>query len=246
MNLIILSALLLTGFGNSSQLPSQSDSLNMIPVAEFSQLSAGENEHPPKWDTMNFTGISRTSYSLVEVDGKTAVKAESEQSSSGLVREIEIDLKEYPVMRWTWRTENTFENGNVNEKNGDDYPARLYLLFDYGIKNLPWGLRQRIRILRTFYGRVPTRAINYIWESNEPVGTMVENPYTRLVTMVVVESGEDNLGKWVTYERNVYEDYKAIYGEEPPSIGGVAIMTDSDDTGESAVAYFGDISFHRE
>ena len=246
MNLLfILSALL---FVQSSHeiLQTENDTLSVLHVAEFSQLLPGDFEHPPEWDTMNFTGISRTKYTIEEIDGKTAVKANSEQSSSGLVREVDIDLKEYPVMRWTWRVENTFEKGNVTEKSGDDYPARVYLLFDYDIKNISWGLRQRIRVLRTFYGRVPTRAINYIWESSEPVGTIVENPYTRLVTMVVVESGEDNLGKWVTYERNVYEDYKTIYGEEPPKIGGVAIMTDSDDTGESAVAYFGDISFHRE
>lgn len=243
--IFFLIVFLLTLATDVAEFTDSTDSDTLI-VGAFCSLNPEEHIHPPDWETMNFTGISRTAYSVVQIDGKSAVKAKSEQSSSGLVREVEIDLKEYPILRWTWRAENIFEKGTVHEKNGDDYPTRIYILFDYDIGHLPWGPRQRIRILRTFYGRIPTRAINYIWESNEPKGTIVQNPYTQLVTMVVVESGEDNLGKWVSYERNVYEDYKTIFGEEPPVIGGIAIMTDSDDTRESATSYFRNISFHKE
>jgi hypothetical protein len=63
--------------------------------------------------------------------------------------------------------------------------------------------------------------------------------------MIIVESGAADLNRWVTEERNVYEDYKAAFGEEPPSISGVAIMTDTDNTGESATAFYGDILFKR-
>jgi hypothetical protein len=217
-----------------------------LSIGSFCELDISKYDLPPDWKRMSFTGIRRTQYQIVEIDGKTAVKAVSENSSSGLVRETMIDLKEFPVMRWTWRAENIIEKGNVHSKDGDDYPARIYVLFDYSIHNLSWGMRQRIRILRTIYGRIPTRGINYIWDRHSEVGTIVENPYTDLVNMVVVESGEDNLGKWVTYERNIYNDYLEIYGVEPPKIEGVAIMTDSDDTGESAVTYYGNITFLRE
>jgi hypothetical protein len=73
------------------------------------------------------------------------------------------------------------------------------------------------------------------------VGTAVPNPYTDQVHMIVVESGPAKLNTWITEERNVYEDYKHVFGEEPPMISGVAIMTDTDNTGESAEAYYGDI-----
>ena len=72
---------------------------------------------------------------------------------------------------------------------------------------------------------------------------MLPNTYTDKVIMFVVESGKEKLNTWVSEERNVYEDYKKAFGEEPPVISGVAIMTDTDNTGESAAAYYGDIIF---
>ncbi len=63
--------------------------------------------------------------------------------------------------------------------------------------------------------------------------------------MIVVESGSAKLNTWVAETRNVYEDYKRAFGEEPPMISGVAIMTDTDNTGESAEAFYGDIVFKK-
>ncbi len=214
-------------------------------IGSFSTYSV-EDELPDLWEPLSFRGKSDTAYRLEEKDGNIVIKAVSEQSASGLIRRVEIDPEEYPVMRWSWRVENILEKGDVTEKSGDDYPARVYVIFDYDIGNLSWWDRTRLRAIRTFYGDVPTRAINYIWESSAEVGTIVENPYSDLVMMVVVESGEENVGTWIEYERNVYVDYKEIYGKEPPNINGIAIMTDTDDTGESAVAYYGDIKFIRE
>lgn len=219
--------------------------IQKIVVGNFSEQEPELNRIPDGWMLMNFTGLKRTDYMLVVKDNKTVVKAESNNSASGLVKEQSIDLKELPIVRWTWRVDSMPMNGNVFERSGDDYPARFYVLFDYGIEHLSWGMRQRIRLLRTFYGRIPTRAINYVWDAQAPVGTITPNAYTQLVTMVVVESGTDHLGKWITYERNVYEDYLTIFKEEPPLLEGVAIMADSDDTKESARSYFGNISFHR-
>ena len=96
------------------------------------------------------------------------------------------------------------------------------------------------------YGEYPPLgAINYIWESKAPIGTVVPNPYTDRVMMFVVESGSAKLNQWAVEERNVYEDYKEAFGEEPPMISGVAIMTDTDNTDESATAYYGDIAFKK-
>lgn len=211
-------------------------------VATFSQLEAGK-PFSSEWEPMNFRGYKPTEYSLVEKDGKVVVKAVSEQSSSGLIRRIDIDLAEYPIMEWSWLVQNIYEKGDVTQKSGDDYPARMYVIFDYDIYNLSWFQRNLIRGLRVFYGEVPTRAINYIYESKAEVGTTVFNPYSDLVKMVVVDSGSRNLGTWQHHSRNLLEDYREIFGEEPPKIAAIAIMTDSDDTKESAISYFGDISF---
>jgi len=87
----------------------------------------------------------------------------------------------------------------------------------------------------------PIGAINYIWASHAPVGKIVPNAYTDRVRMIVVESGKMKAGAWVSESRNIFDDYKTAFGKEPPMITGIAIMTDSDNTGESALAYYGDI-----
>lgn len=217
-----------------------------LEIGIFSSYNPEETPLPGNWETMEFRGLDPTDYILFEKNGKSVIKAVSEESSSGLIRRIEIDLKEYPVICWSWMTENIIEKGDVTKKSGDDYPVRIYIIFDYDLSNLGWVQRNIIRALRLFYGEVPGRAINYIWDKETEVGTVVENPYTDLVMMQVVENSTDNLNRWMNYEQNVYEDYKAIYDEEPPKIGGIAIMTDTDDTGESVTAYFGDIWFMKD
>jgi hypothetical protein len=216
-------------------------------IGQFSSAEAdskdGEARLPENWETMQFRGLDETRYRLVGHDGMTVIRAESEASSSGLIYRQDIDLKEFPIIEWRWKVDNILEKGDLREKDGDDYPARVYVLFDYDIKNLGWWTRNRIRAMRTFYGTIPTRAITYIHANQAETGTIAENPYTDLVSMMAVDSGRENLGEWQHFERNIYEDYIEIYGEEPPPIGGIAIMTDSDDTGESARAWFGDILF---
>ncbi|MCA1803576.1 MAG: DUF3047 domain-containing protein [Rhodothermaceae bacterium] len=208
-------------------------------------FSGSENDAliPDGWEILRFRGLKPTEYSLTELDGRRVVKAESDGSSSGMMRRVKIDLNEYPILEWSWMVGNLIEKGDVTRKDGDDYPARIYLMFDYSLKNLSWGQRNLIRITRIVYGRVPSRAINYIYANREQPGLIRENPYTDLVTMIVVDSGEENTGQWRTYRRNILEDYRSIYGEDPPPVEAIAIMTDSDDTGESAVSWFGDIRF---
>ncbi|MDE1889013.1 MAG: DUF3047 domain-containing protein [Planctomycetota bacterium] len=86
-----------------------------------------------------------------------------------------------------------------------------------------------------------TKSINYIWATKLPKGKYTPSPYSSRSIMVAVESGSKIIGKWVTERRNVYEDFKLLFGKEPPPVGGVAIMTDTDNTGESAIAYYDDI-----
>ncbi len=214
-------------------------------VGAFFQDSSGK-DLPGNWQKMTFRGLDPTHYELVEKQDRIVVQARSEQSSSGLIRREVIDLAEYPVIEWTWMVENILDKGDVYSKDGDEYLARIYVMFDFDLSNLKWTTRTMIRLLRRFYGEVPARAVNYIYASHAETGTVVANPYTNLVKMIVVDSGKDQTGEWRTYRRNIYEDYISIYGEEPPPVGGLAIMTDSDDTGESAVAYLGDICFFRE
>ena len=224
--------------------PAQSEPV--IEVGKFSAESVG-NGLPAGWKPLTFKKIERhTVYSLLKDGDTVVVKAVSDASASGLIREIEIDPKEYPVVQWRWKVTNILKKGDVHRKKGDDYPARLYITFKYDASKLGFFEKAKYEMVKLLYGEYPPlRAINYIWESHTPKGIFVPNPYTDRVMMIVVESGADRLNQWVNEERNVYGDYKQAFGEEPPKISGVAIMTDTDNTGDSATAYYGDILFEK-
>jgi hypothetical protein len=200
---------------------------------------------PDGWQPLTFSRIARhTAYSLVEEDDAVVVKAVSDQSASGLARAISIAPAQYPVIQWRWKVNNVLRKGDVTSKDGDDYPARIYITFAFDHARAGYLERIRYEAARLIHGRdVPYRAISYIWGSNSRPGTMTANPYTDRVMMFVVEGGDEKLKQWITERRNVYEDYKKAFGEEPTTISGVAIMTDTDNTRESAVAWYGDIVF---
>jgi len=211
-------------------------------VGAFSEQDPAQ-EHPDGWQPISFSDIdAKTTYDLVRADSGTVVRARSEGGASGLATEREIDLTEYPVLEWAWKVDGVVENGNARTTDGDDYAARLYVTFDYD--DLGFADQVRLRALRVLgYDEIPTRALNYIWANRVDRYTILENAYTDWVMMVAVRSGPAHAGAWVTERRNVLADYRAAFGEDPPPVNGVAIMTDTDNTDGAATAYYGDIRF---
>src|SRR4030042_2141720 len=226
---------------------SYAQSPSLIEVGPFSADKAG-TPLPEGWKPLTFKKIERhTDYALVKDGDTVVVKAISNASASGLIREIRINPKEYPLIQWRWKVSNILKKGDVHKKEGDDYPARIYITFEHDPKTLGFFEKTKYEAVRLLYGQYPPlAAINYIWESKSPNGTVVPNPFTDRVMMIVVESGGEKVNQWVSEERNVYEDYKQAFHEEPPIISGVAIMTDTDNTGESTVTYYGDILFKKD
>jgi len=220
----------------------QPQSNPVLEVGKFSAAEAGATL-PAFWKPLTFKNIEKhTVYTLVKDGDTVVVKAESQASASGLIREIKVDPQEYPVVQWRWKINNLLKKGDVRRKEGDDYPARVYITFEYDPQKLPFMERAKYGLVKALYGQPPPlAALNYIWEGRAGKGTVVPNPFTDRAMMIVVESGGEKLNQWVTEERNLYEDYRKAFGEDPPMISGVAIMTDTDNTGESAVAYYGDI-----
>jgi hypothetical protein len=227
----------------TASLPTEAQTGTTVEVAKFSRATVGQSV-PDGWKPLTFKKISaQTKYEIVNDGDITVVKANSEGSASGLTKEVRIDPREYPIARWRWKVENLLKNSDVNRKDGDDYPARLYITFEYDPDKVSLAKKLKYKAGRAIFGDIPIGALNYIWETKTPVGTIVENAFTDFAQMIVVESGPQKVGTWIDEERNIYEDYKRAFGEEPPMINGVAIMSDTDNTKERAVAYYGDIVF---
>jgi len=221
------------------------DSSPVLEIGKFSAAQVGQ-ALPDGWKPLTFKKIPRhTAYEVVKDGNRLIVKAVSEASASGLIKQVSIDPREYSIVRWSWKVENVLKSSDVALKEGDDYPARLYITFEYDPERVGLSKKLKYNAGRAIFGDIPIAAINYIWESKTPIGTIVENAYTDFAKMIVVESGPQRLGAWLDEERNVYEDYKRAFGEEPPMINAVAIMSDTDNTRERATAYYGDIQFLR-
>jgi hypothetical protein len=223
-----------------------SENSETIRVTPFSAATVGQTV-PDGWTPLTFKKIPRqTKYEVVKDGDVTVVRADSDASASGLTRPVKIDPREYPIIRWRWKVDNVLTRSDVSRKDGDDYPARLYVTFEYDADKVQLSKKLKYAAGRALFGDIPIGTVNYIWETRTPVGTVVENAYTDFARMIVVESGLQKVGSWVDEERNILADYKMAFGEDPPLINGIAIMTDTDNTKERATAYYGDILFAKQ
>lgn len=225
--------------------PALAQNTSTLEIGKFSDAAIGE-ALPDGWKPLTFTKIPKqTQYEVVKDDGRLVIKAVSEAAASGLTKEVRIDPHEYPIVHWRWKVENLLKTSDATRKDGDDYPARLYITFEYDPGKVSVGKKLKYKAGQVLFGDIPIGAINYVWERRAPVGAVIDNAYTDFVKMVVVESGSQKLGLWIDEERNIYEDYRKAFGEEPPLINGVAIMSDTDNTKERVTAYYGDIIFKK-
>lgn len=217
-----------------------------ITVGLFSKADPAEIT-PRGWHPLEFGNIdNKTAYFLTWDSDKTVVQAVSHAGASGYFKKINISPQEYPIIRWNWKIKNILNRGNIRTKQGDDYPARIYVAFEYDPGRLTGTERIKYKLYNLVYDEPPPLAvINYVWANHAPAGIIVPNAYSNQVKMIVIQTGETHAGRWYQEQRNIFEDYKKAFGEEPGHITGIAIMTDTDNTGESATAWYGDISFHK-
>lgn len=231
--LVVVPVFALTAFASS---PAESDYV----LAAFSNMPPGGTVQG--WQPLSFNDAPTTQYALVEDGGTTVVRARANRSASGLVRRVTIDPNRFPLLTWRWKVDGVLPKGDVSRKSGDDYPARLYITFDKDPSELSFTDRVKYRALKALgYDDIPVRALNYIWANRAAEGRIVPNPYTDWVQMIPVQSGNGNAGRWQIETRDVVRDYRAAFGEDPPPINGIAIMSDADNTKGSSTAYYGDM-----
>ena len=172
------------------------------------------------WKPKEFEG--RTLYSPATEDNIPCLKASADGTASGLFYEIKYDPGRYPILTWKWKVDDIVDKGDATTKAGDDYAARIYVVFH-----------------SIFFWN--TKALNYVWANRLPRGEAIANSFTSNAMMVAVESGRDNAGKWVEHRRNIHEDFIKYFGSPPSDVEAIAIMTDTDNTGSRASACYGPI-----
>ncbi len=176
------------------------------------------------WQVKSFQG--ETTYTPGRIDGRSGLHAEAKGTASGLFREQRIDLTQTPVIVWDWRVDALPQNGpDERSKAGDDFAARVYVVISGGV---------------AFW---KTRTLVYVWAAREPAGAHWDNPFTGNAKMLVLRSGPKDLHHWQHETRNLAADLRTAFGEDIPAVDAVAIMTDMDNSGRAAEAWYGDIEF---
>ncbi|MCW8944067.1 MAG: DUF3047 domain-containing protein [Sedimenticola sp.] len=176
-----------------------------------------------EWDEHSFKG--KTVYRAALLNGTPVIHATSKGTASGLFKKIRIDLNETPYLNWQWQLEKGLRKLDERSKAGDDYSARVYVIREGGL--LPWR----------------TKALNYVWSSNEPVESVWSNAFTDRSQMIAVRSSDDETGVMYQEKRNVKTDFQRFFGEDVRYVDVVAIMTDTDNSGLEASAFYGELYF---
>ncbi|HZR47716.1 MAG TPA: DUF3047 domain-containing protein [Candidatus Manganitrophaceae bacterium] len=181
---------------------------------------------PKGWELKQWFGENHR-IEIVDEGGNKVLNLGSEQNSFGIYIEYDFDSKQTPLLTWRWKVTQLPDGGDVRNKKKDDQAAQIYVMFP------------------RFPTMINTRLVGYIWDTTAPKGEKVTSTKSSNTRYMVLQSGQEHLGEWITERRNVYEDYKALFGEEPPDAGGITIMIDSNDTRSSAESYFDDIRIEK-
>ena len=194
-----------------------------IVIADFS-LPVGASGVPAGWELKEKNG--KADFAVVKDGDVAAGRFRSANTSFSLQKKVDVDLKQYPLLTWKWKVTKLPAGGDFRKSKTDDQAAQIFVAFS------------------------KTKAIVYIWDTTAPEGLMEDAPAPFFMTIkaVVVRSGPAELGKWITETRNVYEDYKKLYGEsdKTPVVSGTRLQINSQHTKSSAESYFADVVFQKQ
>lgn len=185
---------------------------------------------------------AKTRYRLESIDGVRAMRAEANASASGLIATVDLDVSRHRFIEFGWRVESLIPKADNGDRHAEDAPVRVILGFDGDKRKLPFRDQLMFEQSRLIGGReLPYATLIYIWANRRPVEAVVNNPRSDRIRMLVAESGPTRLRRWQWIRRNMAEDYRRVFKEEPGRLVAVGIMTDTDNTRERATAWYSDI-----
>tara|TARA_B100002052_G_C15851007_1_gene585039 strand:+ start:553 stop:1206 length:654 start_codon:yes stop_codon:yes gene_type:complete len=168
---------------------------------------------------------AKTKYTLGNNENGKYIKAEANNSASGLGKELKINLKKTPFLNITWKVEKDLTGIVENSKKGHDYAARVFVVKKTGATPLS------------------NRAMNYVFSSNNDINTHHPSPFTKKSIDYVLSTTKEDLNEWVTVKVNVRDHFKKFHDLDLDDINGIAIMSDTDNSKLNAIAYYQNIYF---
>jgi DUF3047 family protein len=199
----------------------------VVVIEDWTTDAVNQRGIPSGWTGEAFGRSAAYDFTIEQDAGKRILHLESHNEHSTIAKEItgKVNLKETPILEWTWKATILPTGGDLRRKETTDMAAQLYVVWP----RFPALLRSRI--------------IGYVWDATTPVATIAKSQKSGTVTFVVMRSGSEDLGKWLTERRNVAEDYAKIFGESPDDPRAITISIDSNDTRSMAESFVGPIVF---
>jgi hypothetical protein len=227
-------------------------------IAPFSAAAPGA-ALPAGWREVMLPRVKHAEVSLVADEGATVLRVHSDAAAGSAAHPLRADVAAWsaahalrtqapmqPTLSWRWKIDRVVEKANLAERAGDDFAARVYVFFDVPLQELSLGERWKLRIARLIYGDdVPAAGICYVWDNRHAPQTIAPNPYAPRIRTFVLQSGEASAGRWITERRDLDADFRAAFGprrDAVPRVSGIAAGNDTDQTGESVTAWFGDFT----
>lgn len=196
------------------------------------------------WRHLPLPGKRATSFKSTPVDGREAMEVLAESSASMLRKQLRIEPGDLGQLRFSWKVPELIAAADLAARDADDAPVRLVLAFEGDRSRFSARNAMLSELARALTGEeMPYATLMYVWCNSRAPGTVVHNPRTDRIRKIVVESGEQRLGQWLDYARDVRADFLQAFGEEPGALVAVGIMTDSDNTDSVVRAWYGPLQW---
>jgi hypothetical protein len=213
---------------------------------EIPRFSTGKPGGPPpaEWKHLQLASFkNNTDYSLAVEDGVVVLRAAAHNSASFLATPADFDPHDFPMLSWRWKVAQGIPTANTAEQSKEDAPVRVMVAFDGDVSKLPVKDRLAASAARSISGQaLPYATLMYVWGGKVVVDSITPSSRSSRIKMLAVAADDQGLGRWQSYSRNLVDDFKRAFGEEPGKVNSIQIMSDTDNTGADAQAYYGDIS----
>ena len=212
-------------------------------VAPFSGTPPGA-ALPAGWFPISLPYGVHSEVRIVADDGGSVLRVHSKHSFGSVAYRTSVDPAATPTLSWRWKVDRVVQGARLERKGKEDFAARLYVSFDYPEEMLPLTTRAKLAIARSFYDFVPSAALCYVWDNRHAPGTAAWSPHFDHVRVVVLESGNARAGQWIDERRDIEADFRAAFHDWKgplPHVNGIIVGNDTEQTGEEATAWFGDL-----
>ncbi len=199
---------------------------------------------PSDWRPIALTrSKTPTIYRLEQNGGRVALHAIAASAASAIGLSTRLDVHQFSTVEWDWKPIAPIANADNHIAAREDAALRLVFAFDGNSQHLPISDRLALASAHLIAGAdLPYATLMYLWVPHGTVGEHIANPHTGRIEMIVVDASNAD-GNWHKLKRNILQDYRDVFHEEPGMLTAIGVMTDTDNTGGSVEAWYGDIHF---